>query len=215
MIDPLFTLIPISILSGVAALWIFGRLSNQCAIEKAKQRVAARLYELRLFVDEPKLIAQALGGLVHDNLRYLALTLLPGAAVAIPTFFLLIQLDGFYGYEPLQPGHTTLVTVQSDQATLTVSDGFIVETPPVRIPERGQISWRVRVLRSASGTLRATLPGGPVTTRISAEPGLQRLTSRAPIEIDYSVADSNWMLWFFVISMTAAFLLRRRLGVSI
>jgi hypothetical protein len=215
LIDPLFTLIPISVLSGVAALWVFGRLSNQRAIEKAKQRVAARLYELRLFVDEPKLIAQALAGLIRDNLRYLTLTLLPGAAVAIPMVFLITQLDAFYGYEPLQPGQSTLVTVQSDQATLTVSDGFIVETPPVRIPERGQISWRVRALRPASGTLRATLPSGPVTTRISAEPGLQRLASRTPIEIDYPVTDSNWMLWFFLISMTAAFLLRRRLGVSI
>jgi len=210
-----WTLIPIGILSGVAALWVFGRLSNQRAIEQAKRRVAARLYELRLFVDEPRLIGQALGGLIRDNLRYLALTLVPGAAVAIPMVFLLMQLDAFYGYEPLQPGHSTLVTVQADQATLTVPDGFVVETPPVRIPGRGQISWRVRALRSASGTLHATLPTGIAMARISAEPGLQRLAPRAPIEIDYPASDSNWMLWFFVISMASAFLLRRRLGVSI
>jgi hypothetical protein len=215
LIDPLVTLIPISILSGAAALWIFGRLSNQPAIDQAKQRVAARLYELRLFVDEPKLIWEALGGLIRDNLRYLALTLLPGAAVAVPMIFLLIQLDAFYGYEPLRPGHSALVTVQSNQSTLTVPDGFIVETPPVRVPQRHQVSWRVRALRPASGTLRATLPSGSVTARISAEPGLQRLATRAPVEIDYPVADFNWMLWFFAISMAAAFLLRRRLGVSI
>jgi hypothetical protein len=43
------TLIPISLLLGGAMLWVFGRTSNQKAIQAAKRRVAACLYELRLF----------------------------------------------------------------------------------------------------------------------------------------------------------------------
>ena len=201
--------------AGLAALWLFGRLSNQRAIEEAKRRVAARLYELRLFVDEPKLIWQAQMGLLRDNWRYLSLTLLPGAAVAVPMLLLLMHLEGYYGWEPLRPGQTVLVTLRVSQpieTTLSVPDGFVVETPPVRVMAQRQISWRVRVLRAASGTLRVTSQASALEERISAEPGLQLLATRgAPIQIDYPATNTNWMLWFFGISTATAMLLRRRL----
>src|SRR5882672_9751392 len=96
-------------------LWAFGRLSNQSAIRDTKRRIAARLYEFRLFVDEPKLIWQAQAGLLRDNLRYLGLMLVPAAVLALPTLVLFAQLEAFYGWTPARAGQTVVVTVQAKQ----------------------------------------------------------------------------------------------------
>src|SRR2546422_561439 len=132
-------------------LWAFGRLSNQSAIRETKRRLAARLYELRLFVDEPTLIWQAQAGLLRDNLRHLGLMLVPAAVLTLPMLVLFAQLDAFYGWTPLRPGQTAVVTVQAKQPlgpgepapALILPEGFLADAPAVRAVERGQISWRV------------------------------------------------------------------------
>jgi hypothetical protein len=185
-LHPFWTLIPIGILAGMAMLWSFGRLSNQRAVRETKRRLAARLYEFRLFPDEPKLIWQAQAGLVRDNLRYLGLMLVPAAALAAPMLLLFAQLDAFYGWEPLPPGRSANVTVQARQPirpgdpipVLTLPDGFVAETPAVRALEKRQISWRVRPVRAASGKLRVTLQGDSADKSISAGTGLHHLSRR-------------------------------------
>lgn len=218
----MWTLIPVSFLSGLAALWAFGRLSNQRAIQETKRRIAARLYELRLFVDEPKLIWQAQTALLRDNFRYLALTLIPAVAIGIPMYFVLSWLDGVYGYEPLKPGNPALVTVHlgpqlrpdDPPPTLTLPDGFVQDSGPVRAYSREEVTWRVRPVRPAVGTLRiVTTTLKTYESRISAQPGLQTFRPTAPVEIGYPVADTPWLVWFFVISGGTAFLFRRKFGL--
>src|SRR5439155_2956672 len=139
-LHPLWTLIPISILVGIAMLWAFGRFSNQSAIRETKRRIVARLYEFRLFVDEPKLIWQAQAGLLRDNLRYLGLMLVPAVVLALPMLVLFAQLDALYGWTPVRPGQTVVVTVQARQPfgsgeplpALMLPNGFLAEVSPVR-----------------------------------------------------------------------------------
>ena len=185
-VHPLWTLIPISVVLGLAILWAFGRLSNQSAIRETKRRLAARLYELRLFVDEPKLIWQAQTGLLRDNLRYLGLMLVPTTVLALPMLVLFAQLDAFYGWTPLRPGQTAIVTVQAKQPldpaepapALMLPEGFRAETPGVRSLESRQVSWRVRTMQAASGAIRITLQGDSVSKSITAESGVRYLSKR-------------------------------------
>lgn len=247
---PLWTLIPISILAGMAMLWAFGRLSNQRAIGETRRRLAARVYEFRLFVDEPKLIWQAQVGLLRDNLRYFRLVAAPVAVLAIPMLLLFAQLDAYYGWMPLAPGQPATVTVQVAAAVrpgsaapeLTLPDGFAAETAAVRAIEKRQISWRVRPGRAASGQLLVNVHGEHVAKTITAGAGVHRLSMRrasglpdllwycseapiragsvdwieveyAPAGIDVAGMTVHWAVCFTVISMAAALLLRRRLGV--
>ena len=52
---------------------------------------------------------------------------------------------------------------------LEVPQGFAVETPAVRAVTRGQVSWRLRAMKPASGLIRIEANGESVTKRISAD----------------------------------------------
>src|SRR5258705_726773 len=148
----LIGLIPLSILIGIGMLWIFGQTSDQDAIRKAKGKLQAHLYEMRLFTDEPVLIWKAQRGLLAANARYIGLMLIPALVASIPMVLVLTQLESFYGHSPLATGREAIVTVQMKVAlpdtapALEAPEGIAVESPGIRIAGARQISWRIRAL---------------------------------------------------------------------
>ncbi|MCS6952975.1 MAG: hypothetical protein NZM33_08965 [Bryobacteraceae bacterium] len=155
----MLSLAGLSVLTGIGMLWVFGRLSDQEAIRAVKRELAACLYEIRLFADEPSLIWRAQKHLLTRNLRYLALMLRPALALTAPMVLLLIHLDAFFGRAPIPPGQAALVKVQLEraaplEAALETPAGVAVETLPVRLPEQWQLVWRIRPSREMVGTLR-------------------------------------------------------------
>ena len=149
--------------------------------------MVAGLFELRLFQDDPRLMARAAAGLFAQQARYLRYAIVPMLWVSIPLSILLAHLQIYYGYQPLRPGQTAVVVVQTTDATsappftLIVPTGLHVETPSVWAPTRREAAWRIAVdphaaegdydLRIASGTAGTNGPES-VTKRI-------RVTSRA------------------------------------
>jgi len=119
-----------------------------------------------------------------------------------------------------------------------------VETGPVRVIGQRQVSWRIRPMRQVSGSLRIVLPHETLEKRIDAGPGLRYLMPRREdsllallwypaesrlsstlaewIEISYPSRqirwlglELHWLVWFVLISMASALLLKRRMGVSL
>jgi hypothetical protein len=242
-ISLLWTLIPLSALLGAALLWAFGKLSDQTAIRETKRRLQSRLYEMRLFSDEPRLVWRAQTALLRENLRYLRLTLVPVLLLSIPAWLVFAQLRAIYEWSPLRPGRTSVITVQLRERSgpmvqapaLELPRGFVAESPPVRVTKLRQVSWRVRPVEPASGALRVTMGYHSVSKTISARPGRQYLSLRraslagfalwpneAPVpsgafewvQVDYASSDGSWILWLLGVSMLAAFLLRSLLGVQ-
>ena len=246
-LHPLASLAPISALIGVAMLWVFGRFSNQAAIRRAKARLQAHLYELRLFADDPSLIWRAQKGLLASNARYLGLMLKPAIVLTIPMIPLLVQLDHFYGRAPLAVGEPAIVAVTMKDAPppgLHAPRGIRVETPAVRVPRENLILWRIRPRQEVAGALRFELPGSMLEKTVVSGAGLrylsperarslaalfwsprEKLLPAGPverIEVRYPSAEIrwgplrfHWLVWFLVISMGAALLLKGRLGVTI
>jgi hypothetical protein len=126
---------------------------------------------------------------------------------------------------------------------LQAPDGVVAESSPVRVAEERQISWRIRPVRAVSGSLKFVLPAGVVEKHIEAGAGPRYLSDRSVsalwdqlwhpgerrlrvssvdwIEIRYPSAsvswfglEFSWIVWFVVISMVAALLLKKRMGVS-
>jgi hypothetical protein len=124
---------------------------------------------------------------------------------------------------------------------LAAPPGIAIESPAVRILDEGQVSWRIRPVAEASGELRFTVGGETVNKRIEAGaarfvPG-RRVSSlveslwdgdepriRSPtvdwIDIRYPEAAvelfgirMHWLIWFTIISMLLALVLRKRFGV--
>jgi hypothetical protein len=185
------------------------------------------------------------------NLRYLALMLVPALVLCVPVSLFISFFEPYYGKAPLPVGDATIVTVKMSgplntgfpDPLLQAPPGFSVETPGVRIPAEGEISWRIRATRSASGLLRVVLPTQIFTKRITSGSGASFLSTRrarslweffwhptedrlppgnvAWIEIQYPSRSINWLgmslnwvVWLFVLSILTALLLKRPLRVS-
>jgi hypothetical protein len=155
-------------------LAVFRWTSNPEAIRRAKARIMAHLYEMRLFPDEPLFIWKAQAGLLATNVRYLGLMLLPALVMTLPGLALFNWLDGYFGYKPLEPGTAAILTVQlkspwSGAAPAVHSpQGIDVETPGVRLDGGRQISWRIRASQPASGKLQIEFPGETVEKSVEA-----------------------------------------------
>jgi len=242
--QPLVSLIPVSILAGIGMLIVFRHASDQAAIRHAKNLVAAHLLELRLFMDEPRLVLRAQRDLVVANMRFLRLMLRPVLVLALPMALLLAQMEAFYGHAPLVTGQPAIVTVQlKDGASgaalaLKAPAEIAIETPPVRVTGERQVSWRVRPLRAASGDLQVVEHDRVLTKSISAGAGMHYLSERrgsaahllleaselpladsevAWIEVGYPsavVLRLHWLIWFFLLSGITALLLRRKFRAS-
>ena len=185
---PWFGLTLVSLITAALLLITFKWTLNQRAIAEAKRQVVAGLFELRLFQDDPRLMARAAAGLFAQQARYLRYAIVPMLWVSIPLSILLAHLQIYYGYQPLRPGQTAVVVVQTTDATsappftLIVPTGLHVETPSVWAPTRREAAWRIAVdpharrrrLRSADRVRDRRPSNRPesVTKRI-------RVTSRA------------------------------------
>jgi hypothetical protein len=238
------SLTAIAMAYGLAALWVFARLSDQKRIEIAKRKLRANLYAFRLFVDEPALIFRAQKQLLIWNGRYLALMLVPAIIIGIPTIVLLMQLDAVYGRRALAAGESAIVTAHFAAATdlrLISPDlegrGVEVETPPVRIASEHQVSWRVRAATGASGSVLLRDPKTSASKTVQVGPGLRYISrrrvasvvdwlrypgeARLPagdvqwIEVSYPDADLHWLLWFSIVCLITMLVFRKRFGVTL
>jgi hypothetical protein len=185
-LHPLLSLIPLGVLLGVVLLWAFPRISNQEAISAVKRRLQAHLYEIRLYVDEPKLIWKAQAALVTDNLRYLGLMLVPAAVLTIPLVPLFSVFNCFYGVSPLHPGVTAVLTAQLTTGTamdegavrLELPQGLVADAPAVRVVADDQISWRLRTLKPLSGDIRIVVGDEAVTKSVVVGSGPRYVSRR-------------------------------------
>jgi len=78
-----------------------------------------------------------------------------------------MYLEGYFGYRPLLPGETVVLSVHlnNDQTELLgktsvqAYGGLTVDTLPIRIPSKNEISWRIRANDFGKHTLRVKING--------------------------------------------------------
>jgi len=152
-LGPFASLVGISWLGGILMVWIFGKVSNQDAIKKTRDRMSAELIGLRLFKDDLRVFFAIQFQVLGWTLRYLRYSLSPMLILMGPVILLLIQLNLHYGARPLRVGERALVKVKlRDPATLERGAAITLQTPgnlqvetqPVRIAELREVCWRVR-----------------------------------------------------------------------
>lgn len=235
------TLTALSLLTGVAMLWAFGRFSNQEKIARAKHRLRAHLYELTLFAADPVLMWRAQRRLLAWNLRYLGLMLRPAAVIALPAALLFAQLDAIYGRRPPAPGEAVIVTAQvapsvdlrTASASLELPAGVLEASPPVRLVAERQVCWSLKPLREFRGSILLRLAGRVYPKRIAAGgaplylparsvdsrleqlwyPGEPLLPAGGVEWIEVAYPPAHWLLWFCLVSFAAAFLFRKPMRV--
>jgi len=183
-LHPMLTLIPLSVLVGIAMLWVFAHTSNPQAIKKVKARLQAHLYEMRLFTDEPVLIWKAQWGLLTANAKYIGLMLVPALVATIPMILIFAQMECFYGHAPIPVGREAIVTAHmkttdlAEPPRLSAPNGIAVETPGVRADGGREISWRVRATGPVQGDLELAFPSARISKSIRTGAGPQYLSER-------------------------------------
>lgn len=147
-------MILISLLTGILMLFIFKHTSNQEGIRQTKNRIKAHLLEMRLYKDSFITSLQAQGNILKANLSYMGHSFKPLMVMIIPVLLILIQLNFWFGYTPLEPGESTLLKIKLAErydpmeidVDLELPPGIQIETPPLRIIEEGEIDWRIAPL---------------------------------------------------------------------
>lgn len=251
-LNPFWALLAVSLVSGLLMLWVFALTSNQEGIRRSKDRVRGNLLGVRLFQHDVGVVLKLQVAILKETLQYLRYSFAPVLFLLLPVLLILVQLNLFFSLRPLTPGEQSLLTVKvngspimNSTVQLEESSGFIVETPPVRIPSRQEISWRIRAEEAGSHRIRLNVDGesfekdlvvGDAWTAISPVrtddwleqllySGEQSLNSEGKvtsIQLAYSSLDfqmlgipMDWLVVFFVLSIVAAFAFKGWFGVEI
>ena len=172
----------LSLLTAVFILMVYRWVSDQAAIARLKRQVQGHFLGIYLFRDDPAQVLRSLGSVCACSLRYVGYSLVPLAVVLVPVALACIQMQLRYGCAPPHPGDRLIVSLKTSPGTdvmaggvtLRASPGLKVETPPLRIPERGEVNWRVRVAGAGEQYLEFGIGGATIRKEIVIDSRVRR-----------------------------------------
>jgi uncharacterized membrane protein (DUF106 family) len=186
-LPPIIGVILWSIPVSVFALWVFGRTSNQAKIAEVKDKIAAALFEIRLFNDDLRAIARAQWEILGHVLRYQGLALVPMVFILPPLVLLMVQLHQYYGFRGFAPGESALLRVELAEGggsrpdlEVDVPDGLHLETEAVWIPSLGELNWQLATDEPGDYELGFTLGGETTVKTVHVTDRLVRLSPERP-----------------------------------
>jgi len=186
--SPWVGMVIVSFLTGLLMLVIFRYTSNQAGIKKVKNKIKAHLLELRLYKDSLGISMKAQGNILLANLKYITHSFKPLLVMIVPVVLILIQLNFWFGYESLKPGNSTLLKVKLEEGynplqtdlLLEPDAEIVVETPPLRIEEYGEVNWRISPQKSGIHHVDVVIAGNKITKTIATN--AKPLSKLSPIK---------------------------------
>jgi uncharacterized membrane protein (DUF106 family) len=178
----------ISAVVGMVLLVIFKYTSNQHAIGRIREHIAADLLTLRLFKDSMVVTLQAQGRLLKGAFQLLFHALRPMLVMIIPVSLLLAQMGLWYQFRPLRPGEQTVVTMKlNGDASAPWPDVRMEPTRtahvvvgPVCILSKREICWEVRAGDEMHGRLSFRVDGQRVDKELAIGEGFVRVSAKRP-----------------------------------
>jgi uncharacterized membrane protein (DUF106 family) len=185
-LSPWFGMIAASLVTALLMLEVYKLTSNQASIRRAKDRIKAHLYEMRLYKDNMRVTLAAQGAILKANLAYMGANLKPLAVMIVPLVLVLAQLSLWFDRSPLKPGEEALVKAGLEASADPVTLDLALETPPgleitapaVRIADEHEVVWRIKALSPGAGRLllrtggrtveKSVVVGGRPLTKVSA-----------------------------------------------
>ncbi len=187
-LPPLVGLTVVSVVIGVAMLLVFKVTSNQKGVTAVKRRIAAGIFEIRLFNDDPRAIVRAQYDILRHTFTYLGLNMVPVLWMIVPLVLVIIQLQFHYGYRGLEPGDVALVKVtfngnappDPSDVSLEVDPGIEVESPLLWIPSLREADWRIVVTQPGEHEVRVRIGGEVYSKRVKVSDDIVRRTPVRP-----------------------------------
>lgn len=181
-LDPLWIVLVVSVLIGFLMVVVFRYTSNQKAIGRAKDKLKAHLLAVRLFQDQLPVVLQSYGNILRGTGTYLRLAFTPFLIVIVPMTFLMIQMDHYLGWMPLQTAQPFLIEARVndvealEQIQIRMPDAFVSTAPPVHIPKKKLAVWRLNTTRHGEFDLDFDVGGQTVSKHIVISPALARVS---------------------------------------
>ncbi len=178
----------VSFLTGLLMLVIFRYTSNQAGIKKVKNKIKAHLLELRLYKDSMGISLKAQGNILLANMKYISHSFKPLLVMIVPVILILIQLNFWFGYEPLKPGQQTLLKVKLEEGydplqtdlALEPDPEIVIESTPLRIEEYREINWRISSKGIGVHRINVVIGGQKIPKTISSD--TKTLNKLSPIK---------------------------------
>ncbi len=173
----------LALLTAVVILAVYKLVSNQIAIARLKRQVQGHFLGIYLFRDDPSQVIKSLGNVCACSLRYVGYSLVPLAVVLAPIALICIQMQLRYGHASPMPGDRFIASLDAlpgmaltaEGVRLTTSPGLELETPPMRIPGKGELDWRIGVKETGDQYLEFVVGGLDIRKEIVIDNGVQRL----------------------------------------
>jgi len=192
---PVVGLAVFSVVAGVLLLLLYKYTSPQKRIKTVKARIKAGLLAIRIFKDDLGVLSNAIGRLfLKDIPHYLGCNFIPLVPLVVIVVPMLVQLDSRYGFAPFKTGDRFVleVTLSEDldpktallgDVALDLPDGLVVESGPVRIPEKNEIAYRIRVDQEGDYDLTIRALGTDYTKNLAAAADLPPTISSARFSV--------------------------------
>ena len=186
-LGPIAGLTLVSALSGAVLLLAFRLTSRPAAIREAKRHVQAHLLAVRIYRDDLGVVFRAQASLFAALAAYVGNMLVPFLAILVPFALLFAHLDARWSSRGLHPGEKVVVKAVIEDRdlrlwTLEGSEGVAVDSPPIRIPSRREIAWRIRGVGAGAHRVSVVGPARRVDKQVvvaSGEVGAVRRRSIA------------------------------------
>ncbi|MEO6788199.1 MAG: hypothetical protein ABI318_18905 [Chthoniobacteraceae bacterium] len=173
---------------AIAALVVavYGLVSNQPRILRRKNRMIARLLEIRMFQSDPLAVLGSFRRVLVEIVAYVAASARP-LLILVPVMVLWIaQLAVWFEWRPLAPGESAVVSISlksgispvAQPASLETPDGIAVETPAFRSVATNEVSWRIRAIHAGRGELRCTAAAFTAQKDVVAGSALEKVSPK-------------------------------------
>jgi hypothetical protein len=184
---PFLLVLAISIVVGLLMVIVFRYTSDQKAIGRAKDRLKAHLLAVRLFQDQLPVVMRAYLQILRGTGSYLRLAFTPFLIAILPITFLIIQLDRYFGWMPLQPAQTFLVEARvqdptlMNEASLQLPPELSSSAPAVHVAKNAknndnEVVWRVVAEHAGQYDIHIAAAGQTVSKQVVVAPGLARIS---------------------------------------
>jgi uncharacterized membrane protein (DUF106 family) len=180
--NPFFLVFVISVVVGLLMVVLFRYTSDQKAIARAKDQLKAHLLAVRLFQDQLQVVIRAYGRILGGTARYLRLAFMPLLIAIIPITFLIVELDRYFGWEPLQPGQTFLVDAKLkseealNSADLQLPPELVSTAPAVHDATDNSVSWRLIAAHDGRYNVNVTSGGENATKEVLVSSKIERVS---------------------------------------
>jgi hypothetical protein len=179
-------IIAFSILVAILAMVTYKYTSNQVALRDARNRLLARVLEIRLYQDDILGIFGIILRILASSFFYIKESLRPLLVMIVPVSLILIQMAAWFEYRPLEPGNSAILSVKCDEAidvlsvdmSATAGDGLVLETDALRAPKESVVSWRIGAKTLGDSWVDVSLGDVVLRKQIRVANGLQKVSPK-------------------------------------